>query len=360
MLGTAKRKFSLQGSYFMRHDFSDFFFFANAPDQYSGADNTARIWQVSNDPNKGASRTPVVLPHAHPEGRRTSDGREEVTILQWDPSCNFLATGALDGVARIWTSKGTLKQTLVQHEGPIFSLKWNKEGKYLLSGSADHTSIVWDAFEGSMKQQFNFHSAPTLDVDWRDNNSFATCSSDHSICVGEIGSSEPLRKFEGHQHEVNAIRWCPAGRLLASCSDDCTAKIWSMDSKEPLQNLHEHTKDIYTIEWSPTGAGSANSVLATASFDSTIKLWDTETGRCLHNLARHKEAVYSINFSPDGKYLASGSFDRFVHVWSVATGQLVQSYQGSGGIFEVCWNSRGDRLAACYDNNNVALMDFKM
>ena len=287
-----------------------------------------------------------------------------MTILQWDPSCNFLATGALDGVARIWTAKGTLKQTLVQHEGPIFSLKWNREGKYLLSGSADHSVIVWDAFEGTMKQKFNFHSAPVLDVDWRDSNAFATCSSDHMIHVGELGQLDSQRKFEGHQNEVNAIRWCPAGRLLASCSDDCTAKIWSMDSKEPLHTLRDHTKELYTIEWSPTGAGTAypnrDLVLASASFDATIRLWDVETGRSLHSLVRHQEPVYSISFSPDGQYLASGSFDRYVHVWSVANGQLVRSYRGGGGIFEVCWNGRGDRLAACFDNNNVALMDFRM
>ena len=69
-----------------------------------------------------------------------------------------MATGALDGVARVWSDKGELKQTLVQHKGPIFSLKWNKEGSYLLSGSADFTSIVWDVFNGEMKQQFTFHS----------------------------------------------------------------------------------------------------------------------------------------------------------------------------------------------------------
>jgi WD40 repeat protein len=28
-------------------------------------------------------------------------------------------------------------------KGPIFSLKWNKKGDYLLSGSVDKTAIIW-------------------------------------------------------------------------------------------------------------------------------------------------------------------------------------------------------------------------
>ena len=64
-----------------------------------------------------------------------------------------------------------------------------------------------------------------------------------------------------------------------------------------------------------------------------------------HGYFRHKEPVYSVAFSPDGKFLASGSFDKCVHIWSTQSGQLIHSYKGTGGIFEVCWNSRGDKVS---------------
>lgn len=53
-----------------------------------------------------------------------------------------------------------------------------------------------------------------------------------------------------------------------------------------------------------------------ASFDSTVRLWDVERGVCIHTLTRHQEPVYSVAFSPDGKHLASGSFDKCVHIWN--------------------------------------------
>lgn len=55
-----------------------------------------------------------------------------------------------------------------------------------------------------------------------------------------------------------------------------------------------------------------------ASFDSTARLWDVDEGVCLYTFARHSDFVYSISFSPgDGAYLATGSNDAKMNVWSV-------------------------------------------
>ena len=114
------------------------------------------------------------------------------------------------------------------------------------------------------------------------------------------------------------------------------------------------------------GGGTAaaterSSLLATASFDHTVKLWDAETGACLRTLARHGAPVYSAAFSPDGRLLATGSFDRRVHVWNVADGELVKTYRGKGGVFEVAWSPDGSsgRLAACFSDRSVAVLDLK-
>lgn len=99
-----------------------------------------------------------------------------------------------------------------------------------------------------------------------------------------------------------------------------TLKIWSMKQDTCLHDLQAHSKEIYTIKWSPTGPGTLNPnmnlTLVSASFDSDVRLWDIDRGACIYTLTQHTEPVYSVAFSPDGKFLASGSFDKYVHIWS--------------------------------------------
>ncbi|XP_036340841.1 F-box-like/WD repeat-containing protein ebi [Rhagoletis pomonella] len=323
-------------------------------------DSTARIWDMSD---ATSSPNQLVLRHCIQKGGAEVPSNKDVTSLDWNCDGTLLATGSYDGYARIWKTDGRLASTLGQHKGPIFALKWNKRGNFILSAGVDKTTIIWDASTGQCTQQFSFHNAPALDVDWQTNVSFASCSTDQRIHVCRLGSDVPIKTFKGHTNEVNAIKWCPQGHLLASCSDDMTLKIWSMKQDKCCHDLQAHSKEIYTIKWSPTGPGTQNPntnlILASASFDSTVRLWDVDRGSCIHTLTKHTEPVYSVAFSPDGKYLASGSFDKCVHIWSTQSGQLVHSYKGTGGIFEVCWNSKGTKVGASASDGSVFVLDLR-
>ncbi len=56
--------------------------------------------------------------------------------------------------------------------------------------------------------------------------------------------------------------------------------------------------------------------LASGSEDTTVKLWSLELQKEVTTLQGYSESVWSVAFSPDGKYLASGSKDKTVKLWS--------------------------------------------
>jgi len=312
-------------------------------------DRTARIWTIPESPNDPV-KPPIVLEHKSEDNVDSKD----VTTVEWNPTGTLLATGAYDGKARIWNKSGQLIYTMIRHTGPIFSLKWNQKGDLFLTGSVDKTAIIWDSNTGEARQQYNFHTGPILEADWKDDITFATCSTDKQIFVCQLGSPEPIIQFSGHEDEINIIKWDPEGKLLASCSDDRTACVWSMEQNTPICVFKEHEKEIYTIKWCTNT--KKTKILATASFDSTIRLWDVLNNTCLHVLQNHSDAVYSLSFSPNGLYLASGSFDQHLNIWSVETGSLIKTYVGESGIFEVSWNKKGDKVAVCFADNVVVVV----
>ena len=65
-------------------------------------------------------------------------------------------------------------------------------------------------------------------------------------------------------------------------------------------------------------------------------------------LSGHTRRVSSVCFSPDGRRCLSGSLDRTVRLWDVASGQMIRSFDGhTTDVNGVAFSGDGRTVASC-------------
>lgn len=69
----------------------------------------------------------------------------------------------------------------------------------------------------------------------------------------------------------------------------------------------------------------------------------------------HTDAIYAIAVSPDFKYIASGSSDKSVIIWSALDGKRLHYYKLPEKIYHVEFNLDGGMLSVCGLEDNVSI-----
>jgi WD40 repeat protein len=137
----------------------------------------------------------------------------------------------------------------------------------------------------------------------------------------------------GHSGSVTCLSRAGGSARFVSGSDDCSLVLWELDERglqdqEIVKQHHVQTRTVarkvhYYGHGGPVWSccvGPDNS-LVSGSYDKTVKVWDLATGRCEFTMRGHSEWVSAVDCN--AQVIVSGSWDASVRVWAQATKQGV-------------------------------------
>lgn len=286
----------------------------------------------------------------------------EALVAAFSRDGQRLAVSGTDSSINLYTvNDGKLIGTF-KASGPVTELAYHPTAPQL-AGLIKNQAVVWSigfqtgqplpAEFGKVIQTFPHPSGVNSPVFSVDGNLY-TAGEDKLVRRFRIASELPVKNLQ-HPNLVDCAAFDDTGNLLATGCHDGILRIWDVVKNTPIKSINAHVvampqqvqNPIYAVLWSID-----YKQVFTASYDRSIKLWDVASGNLVREfkpapdakpeekkddkkdapkkeppgLVGHRDAVFTLALSKDGKQLASGSSDKSIKLWDVATGKVIRDF----------------------------------
>nr|GEU51385.1 autophagy-related protein 16 [Tanacetum cinerariifolium] len=281
------------------------------------------------------------------------------------------------------------------HEGGCASIIFENSSGKLISGGQDQKAKVWDTNTGSLTRTYHGCLGSVLDlVITYDNESVIAASSSNKLYVWDANSGRVRHSLTGYSDKVCAVDVSrSSNRYIVSSAYDRTIKVWDLN-KGYCINTIIFPSNCNTISFSPDGQ-----TIISGHVDGHLRLWDIQKGKLVSEVAAHASAVTSTSLSTNGNmiltsgrdnlhnlfdislevcerfqatenrvasnwsrscisaddnYVASGSADGSVHVWSICKGYIASTLKEHTASVLCCsWSGLGKPLATSGRNGII-------
>uniref|UniRef100_A0A2K5DQF4 EMAP like 2 n=1 Tax=Aotus nancymaae TaxID=37293 RepID=A0A2K5DQF4_AOTNA len=227
-----------------------------------------------------------------------------------------VVTGDSGGNLYVWGKGGNriTQVVLGAHDGGVFGLCALRDGTLVSGGGRDRRVVLWGSDYSKLQEvEVPEDFGPVRTVAEGHGDTLYVGTTRNSILQGSIHTGFSLL-VQGHVEELWGLATHPSRTQFVTCGQDKLVHLWSSETHQPLWSR--------IIEDPARSAGfhPSGSVLAVGTVTGRWLLLDTETHDLVAIHTDGNEQISVVSFSPDGAYLAVGSHDNLVYVYTVDQG----------------------------------------
>ncbi|PZO49003.1 MAG: hypothetical protein DCF15_17400, partial [Phormidesmis priestleyi] len=326
--------------------------------------------QLENSPSAPSSPLSAAIAGANAQGQKYAEWEAHsgwVRAIAFIPKRSLLVTGGDDSRLKLWrlpTAQCALAQPEQLWQRPaedwIHAVAVSPNGKIIASGSGDKITLHHVRNGQEICQLGNRTDGQT------DDQIYGNSHISHGVWDKAPQSMQRAMQGTVQQNRIRTLAFSADSNWLASCSDDHVICLWPLKSltllmsgKENLSNLSispmwlkGHKGLVHSMCFSPDSA-----LLISGSEDKTVRVWAVASGECQQTLRRPNDRVRSVAISADGRFLATGGDDCRVTLWDLKTLNLLNSISTqSSRIWSVAFHQQGERLTLAAGGDKQTLM----
>jgi WD40 repeat protein len=269
---------------------------------------------------------------------------------------SFLS-GVQKGIVRLSDIKPRITRYVVGgHADWVRDIALTPDGKFIVTGSDDHTARMWDFASLTCIRVFSGHTDTVRAVAIHPYGKLlATGGWDRLVKLWCLGNGTCGKTMSGHDARIRAVAFSPDGRFLFSASEDKTVRKWNTVNGECLFVFRAHGMSVRHLVVSPDG----NTVYS-ADEEGAILGWDAHTGLVSGKFEAHTDEVFALSLSKSGTLLFSAGKDAAISSWNTNTHEFAGRYAGHRSwVMSLSLSADDTRLASADLDGVMRVWDIK-
>lgn len=238
------------------------------------------------------------------------------------------------------------KHRINAHEGGCASILFEYNSGKLISGGQDRSIKIWDTNSGSLSHTLYGCLGSVLDLTiTHDNRSVIAASSSNNLYVWDVNSGRIRHTLTGHTDKVCAVDVSKSSsRHVVSAAYDRTIKVWDLNKGYCINTI------IFYSNCNALCFSMDGQTICSGHVDGNLRLWDIHTGKLLSEVAAHSLAVTSISLSRNGNVVLTSGRDNLHNLFDMRSLEVCGTFRATGNRVASNWS----RSCISPDDNYVA------